>query len=290
MTSKHTFLGYIGSCIDITRRKLSETDLRIAATAFESQEAMVITDTDQVILRVNKAFVRVTGYTVEEAVGKTPALLKSGRHDAAFYQAMWESLSRDGHWQGEIWDRRKNGEIYPKWLIITAVKDEGGHVTHYVGTHIRHHRAQGGRRSRSSSWPSMIRSPSLPNRRLLQERLKHGIDVERRDGKQLALLMLDLDRFKAVNDSLGHLAGDELLQQVAERITTRLRDVDMVARLGGDEFIVLLEDIAHPEDAARVAEEIIADLSKPFQLASKRRCTDWRQHWHQPVSATRRHS
>jgi len=260
-----TFLGYIGSCIDITRRKLSETDLRIASTAFESQEAMAITDKDQVILRVNQAFVRVTGYSVEEAVGKTPALLKSGRQDAEFYRAMWESLSRDGHWQGEIWNRRKNDEVYPEWLNITAVTDEGGHVTNYVASFsdITERKTAEYEIQHLAFHDSLTQ---LPNRRLLLERLRHGIEVERREGKQLALLMLDLDRFKAVNDSFGHQAGDELLQQVARRITSRLREVDMVARLGGDEFIVLLEDITHPDDAARVAEGIIADLSKPFQL------------------------
>jgi len=179
---------------------------------------------------------------------------------------MWAGIERDGTWQGEIWDRRKNGEIYPKWLIISVVKGDDGVVTHYVGTHIdiTERKAAEEQIKQLAFFDPLTQ---LPNRRLLQERLKHGIDVERRDGKQLALLMLDLDRFKAVNDSLGHLAGDELLQQVAARITTRLRDVDMVARLGGDEFIVLLEDIAHPEDAARVAEDIIADLSKVFCVA-----------------------
>lgn len=260
-----TFLGYIGSCIDITQRKLAETDLRIASTAFESQESMAITDKDQVILRVNQAFVRVTGYSVEEAVGKTPSLLKSGRQSTEFYRAMWESLARDGHWQGEIWNRRKNGEVHPEWLNITAVTDESGKVTNYVASFydISERKTAENEIQNLAFYDPLTQ---LPNRRLLQERLKHGIDMERRDGKQLALLMLDLDRFKAVNDSLGHQAGDELLQQVAERITTRLREVDMVARLGGDEFIVLLEDITHPDDAARVAEEIIADLSKPFRL------------------------
>ncbi|MGZ5076477.1 MAG: EAL domain-containing protein [Methylobacter sp.] len=263
---QETFLGYIGSCIDITSRKLAETDLRIASTAFESQEAMAITDNQQVILRVNQAFVRVTGYSVEEAVGKTPALLKSGRQDDQFYQAMWESLSRDGHWQGEIWNRRKNGEIYPEWLNITAVTDERGQVTNYVASFsdITERKMAENEIQHLAFHDSLTQ---LPNRRLLLERLKHGIDVERREGKQLALLMLDLDRFKAVNDSLGHQAGDELLQQVANKIIRRLRDVDMVARLGGDEFIVLLEDITHPDDAARIAEEIIADLSKPFRLS-----------------------
>ncbi len=238
----------------------------IDATAFGwSQEAIVIADTNNVILRVNKAFTESTGYTAEDAVGHNMNLLKSGRHDDVFYNAMQESINHTGTWQGEIWDRRKNGEIYPSWLTLTAVKDAAGAVIYYVGTHldITQRKAVEEEMARLAFYDPLTH---LPNRLLLQERLKQGIKVARREGKQLALLMLDLDRFKAVNDSLGHLAGDELLQQVAERITTRLRSVDMVARLGGDEFIVLLEDIAYPEDAARLAEEIVADLSKPFGL------------------------
>lgn len=251
---------------DVTQTKQAEAHLRVAAIAFESNEPMVITDAKNIILQVNRAFIESTGYTKEEAVGQKINLLKSGRHDAAFYATMWDGIERNGTWQGEIWDRRKNGEIYPKWLILSVVKGDDGTVTHYVGTHIDiTERKAAEKQIKQLAFYDPL--TQLPNRRLLQERLKHGIDVERRDGKQLALLMLDLDRFKVVNDSLGHLAGDELLQQVAARITTRLRDVDMVARLGGDEFVVLLEDINHPEDAARVAEDIIGDLSKPFCVA-----------------------
>jgi diguanylate cyclase (GGDEF)-like protein/PAS domain S-box-containing protein len=248
---------------DVTSRKQADAHLRIAAIAFESNEPMVITDANNIILQVNQAFTKSTGYTKEEAVGQKVNLLKSGRHGEAFYKAMWETIELTGTWQGEIWDRRKNGEIYPKWLIISVVRGDDGAVTHYVGTHIdiTERKAAEEQIKQLAFYDPLTQ---LPNRRLLQERLKHGIDVERRGGKQLALLMLDLDRFKSVNDSMGHLVGDELLQQVAKRITSRLREVDMVARLGGDEFIVLLEDIAHPEDAARVAEDIIADLSKPF--------------------------
>jgi diguanylate cyclase (GGDEF)-like protein/PAS domain S-box-containing protein len=256
-------LFFASALRDVTLRKQADAHLRIAAIAFESNEPMVITDANNIILQVNQAFTKSTGYTKEEAVGQKINLLKSGRHGEAFYKAIWETIERTGTWQGEIWDRRKNGEIYPKWLIISVVKGDDGVATHYVGTHIdiTERKAAEEQIKQLAFYDPLTQ---LPNRRLLQERLKHGIDVERRDGKQLALLMLDLDRFKSVNDSMGHLAGDELLQQVAERITSRLREVDMVARLGGDEFIVLLEDIAHPEDAARVAEDIITDLSKPF--------------------------
>jgi len=260
---------------DITERKQAEADLRIAAIAFETQEAMMITDTHQVILKVNQAFVRITGYSAEEAIGQTPALLKSGYQDAKFYQTMWESLVRDGYWQSEIWNRRKCGDVYPERITITAVTNAEGNVVNYVGTFddISQHKKAEETIHDLVFYDSLTK---LPNRRLLLERLKHSIEVERRDGKQLALMMLDLDRFKVINDSLGYLAGDELLQQVATRIATRLRKVDIVARLrkvdllahlGGDEFIMLLEDITHTEDAARVAEQVIAILSKPFYLS-----------------------
>ena len=258
-------LRMVGSAQDITEHKRIELDLSIAAVAFESQDPIVITDTSSIILRINKAFSVSTGYSEQEALGQKISMLKSGRHDAAFYAEMWESILSVGTWQGEIWDRRKNGEIYPKWLSITAVKGSNGITSHYVATHtdISERKISEEKIKQLAFYDPLTQ---LPNRRLLLERLQHSMDIERRDGKHLGLLMLDLDRFKAVNDSLGHLAGDKLLQQVAARITARLREVDMVARLGGDEFIVLLEDIVHLEDAARVAEEIIADLTKPFYL------------------------
>ena len=257
---------YVDLALLAIEREQAELNIRLAATAFESREALVITDTNGVILRINNAFTELTGYSPEETIGKKINMLKSGHHDAAFYAAMWESLINLGVWQGEIWDRRKNGEIYPKWLTITAVKGSEGVTTHYIATHIdiTERKAAAEEIKLLAFYDPLTQ---LPNRRLLQERLKHSINVERRDGKQMSLLMLDLDRFKAVNDSLGHLAGDELLQQVAARIKARLREVDMVARLGGDEFIVLLEDIAQPEDAARVADDIITDLTKPFCLS-----------------------
>ncbi|TAN48151.1 MAG: EAL domain-containing protein [Methylococcaceae bacterium] len=250
---------------NLIQRKRAEVNLRIAAIAFESQEAMVITDADNIILRVNRAFTETTGYTAEEAVGNKMNLLRSGRHDPHFYALMWQSIQQYGSWQGEIWDRRKNGEIYLKWLTITAVTGRHGEITHYVGTQtdITERKAAEERTRYLAHYDPLTQ---LPNRRLLYDRLEHGIRTAVRDGKQMALLMLDLDRFKDVNDSLGHLAGDELLQQVAGRLSARLRKVDTVARLGGDEFIVLLEDIARPEDAARVAEVLIKDLSKPFRL------------------------
>lgn len=250
---------------DITNRKQAEIELRIAATAFESQQAMVITDADSIILRINAAFTETTGYTAEDAIGQKMDLIKSGRHDKAFYQAMWESINTTGSWQGEIWDRRKNGEVYPKWLTITAVIGNDGKVSHYVGTHmdITERKATEEYINRLAFYDPLTQ---LPNRRLLQERLKQGIKVNRRTNSQMAVLMMDLDKFKAVNDTLGHAAGDELLQQVAERIQVQLREVDMVARLGGDEFVILIENISHYDHIARVANAIIYNLSQPFRL------------------------
>jgi diguanylate cyclase (GGDEF)-like protein len=183
---------------------------------------------------------------------------------------MWESINSTDAWQGEIWNRRKNGEVYPQWLIITAVKepyDISRQVNNYVASFsdISSRKAAEEEIKQLAFYDPLTQ---LPNRRLLQEQLKHSIEIERRDGKKLALLMLDLDRFKQVNDNFGHLTGDELLHQVGVRMLARIRDVDLVARLGGDEFVVVLEDIARSEDAARVANEIISVLSKPFHLAS----------------------
>ena len=250
---------------DITNRKQAEMELRIAAIAFESQEAMVITDAHNIILRINAAFAKTTGYTAKELIGRKMNLLKSGRHDNDFYQAMWEEINCNGSWKGEIWDRRKNGEIYPKWLTITAVIGSDGKVSHYVGTHtdITERKATEEYINRLAFYDSLT---ELPNRRLLQERLKHGIELNNQTGSLMAVLMMDLDKFKSVNDNLGHTAGDELLLQVAERIRAQLREVDMVARWGGDEFVILMEDVGHYEYVAHVADAIIHALSQPFTL------------------------
>ncbi len=259
------FSGYIGSAIDISERKQTEVDLRIASAAFEAQEPLIITDADSIILRANNAFVETTGYMREELVGQKMNFLKSGRHDLKFYEDMRKTIDSTGFWQGEIWDKCKNGKIIPVWLTISAVKNDESKVTHYVGTYIditKRKLAEDEIKNLAFYDPLT----QLPNRRLLQERVIHCIQRSQREGQQFALMMLDLDRFKDVNDTLGHQLGDALLKQVANRIKSKLRAVDMVARLGGDEFLVLLENIAQPEDAARVAERIVEDLSKAFQL------------------------
>ena len=248
-------------------------ELRLAAAAFETQEGIMITDTNGVILRVNQAFTETTGYSAEDAVGQTPRLLKSGRHNADFYRAMWESINRTGTWQGEIWDRRKNGEVYPKWLAITAVKGDDGVATHYVGVHtdITERKAAEEEIRSLAFYDPLTR---LPNRRLLIDWLKHALAASARSCGSGALLFIDLDNFKTLNDTLGHDIGDLLLQQVAQRLKSCVRGGDTVARLGGDEFVVILEDLSeHALDAAAqteaIGEKILAALNQTYQLASQ---------------------
>ncbi|QLH50540.1 MAG: EAL domain-containing protein [Candidatus Accumulibacter cognatus] len=256
---------------DITDRKQAEQWERIAATAFESQQGMFITDAAGVILRVNQAFTEITGYSAEECIGQTPKLLSSGRHDAAFYAAIRHSLERQGSWQGEIWNRRKNAEIFPEWLTISAVTDNEGRVTHYVSTlaDISLRKAAQEEIQQLAFYDALTR---LPNRRLLQDRLRTAMAASARSGRQGALLFIDLDNFKTLNDTLGHDMGDCLLQQVAKRLLACVRDRDTVARLGGDEFVVMLTGLdRRPQEAATqsriVGEKILAALNRPYDLA-----------------------
>ncbi len=257
-----------GLATDISEIKLAENELRIAATAFESQEGMFITGADGVIQRVNNAFVETTGYSAEEAVGKTPAILKSGRHDAAFYQEIREALDRDGHWQGEIWNRRKNGEIYPEWETISVVKGADGQITHYVSTFTDISlRKKTEEQIRTLAFYDPL--TQLPNRRLLLDRLHQALASSVRNERQGALLFIDLDNFKSINDTQGHAVGDLLLVEAARRLQGCIREGDTTARLSGDEFVVLLEDLDANEQAAAsqaetVGEKILATIGKPY--------------------------
>lgn len=212
-------------------RNLADADIRIAAITFDSLEAMMVTDARGVILRVNRAFTQTTGYTAEEAVGQTPRLLNSGRHPADFFRAMWEGIERTGGWQGEIWDRRKNGEVYPKWLTISAVNDGDGFVTNYIGTHydITDRKKAEEKLNELAFFDPLTH---LPNRTLLLDRLKQAMTAGNRNKAYGALLFIDLDHFKTLNDTQGHDQGDQLLRQVALRITASVREGDTVARLG----------------------------------------------------------
>ena len=255
---------------DVTTIKKSEAESRIAAIAFETNDGLIITDAESSILKVNKAFTKITGYGDEEVVGKNPRMFASGRHDAAFFAAMWESINGSGQWSGEIWNRRKNGELFPEKLTITAVKTDKGIVTNYVGTvtDISYIKAAADEIQQLAFFDSLTR---LPNRRLLMDRLKQALASSARSKRQGAVLFLDLDHFKVLNDSRGHDVGDLLLQQVAERLTLCVREGDTVARLGGDEYVVVLEDLSEDglETAAlteTIAKKIIDALNQPYPL------------------------
>jgi diguanylate cyclase (GGDEF)-like protein/PAS domain S-box-containing protein len=260
----------MGITEDITERKKVETDLRIAATVFESQEGMLICDANNIILRVNRAFTHITGYSAEEVIGKNPRILQSDRQNEEFYASIWKSINEMGAWEGEIWNRRKNGETYPEYLTITAVKDQNNKVTNYVGTFndITLSKAAADKVERLAYYDPLT---GLPNRRRLQDRLKQALAASHRSNQTGALLFIDMDNFKNLNDTLGHDMGDLLLQQVAERLGSCVRENDTVARLGGDEFVVLLEDLANETFEAAtqtevVGKKILTTLNQPYQL------------------------
>lgn len=257
---------------DLTRLKQAEREQAIAATAFNSQEGMMVTDKGGTILKVNKAFTRITGYSSEEAIGQNPRLLKSDCQAADFYVRMWQKIKNFGSWEGEIWNRRKNGEIYPEYLTITAVKDAGANVTNYVGTFndITQIKASADEILQLAFYDPLTR---LPNRRLLLDRLSTALASMDRSGNVGALLFIDLDYFKSLNDTLGHNIGDLMLQQVAERLTSCVREVDTVARLGGDEFVVMLQDLnldytKAAEKTEIIANKILLTLNQPYQLGT----------------------
>ncbi|MFH2133731.1 MAG: PAS domain S-box protein, partial [Pseudomonadota bacterium] len=255
---------------DISARKQAEAELHIAATAFETQDGIMVTDAEGNILRVNKAFSEITGYDPEQVIGQNPRVLKSGRHDAVFYSAMWHSINTYGSWSGEIWNRRKSGDIYPERLTITALKDEHGKLVNYVASvaDITLHKAAENEIRSLAFYDPLT---GLPNRRLMLDRLQQALSSCGRSKKFGAVLFLDLDNFKSLNDTLGHDKGDLLLQEVARRLELCIRKGDTVARLGGDEFVVMLEDLSpHALEAASqtegVGENILEMLNKPYQL------------------------
>ena len=266
------FLGCCGSIRDITERKKIETELRITATAFESQECMVITDANNIIIRVNKSFTEMTGYTAAEVIGKNPRILSSGYQNSDFYAVMWNRIHCAGSWEGELWNKRKNGEIYPEHLLITAVKNTEGLITNYVGSFkdISKSREAEDKIEKLAFYDTLTH---LPNRSLLLERLQRALIASEHNDKTGAVLFIDLDNFKTLNDTQGHDFGDMLLQEVAVRLLSCVRESDTVARFGGDEFVVILTDLSESLHEAEsqiqhVANKIKTAINKPYQLVS----------------------
>ncbi|WP_018413280.1 EAL domain-containing protein [Methyloversatilis thermotolerans] len=260
---------------DITNRVELEEERRIAAIAFESQQGMMITDAHSVILRVNKAFTGITGFPPEEAIGQSTRLLSSGRHDHAFYRAMWAALHTQGAWEGEIWNRRRNGEVFPERLSISAVRNAQGLITHFVAafTDITFSKAAEDEIRRLAFFDPLT---GLPNRRLLSDRLGQAMAHSARNNQHGALMFIDLDDFKNVNDLLGHHNGDLLLQKAAGRLRDLVRESDTVARFGGDEFVVLLTELPDnagdaAQHAERIASAMLTALNRPYVLDGQTR-------------------
>ena len=258
-------IAMLGS--DITQLRQVENHWRLSAQMFDSShEAMVITDASNRIVSVNDAFSTLTGYAREEVIGQNPRLLQSGRHDRDFYQTMWTSIAERGFWRGDIWDRRKDGSFYPKYLAITAIRDGAGNVVNFsaIFYDITERKRIEDKLDHLAHYDGLT---GLPNRTLLQDRLEQAIASAERLKQKFALLFIDLDGFKQINDDAGHAAGDAVLQVVAQRLLAVIRGMDTAARLGGDEFVVVLTDIGQPENAAQVAQKMIATLAQPCQVA-----------------------
>jgi len=232
-----------------------------------SSESMVVTDAENRIITVNPAFTALTGYTAEEVVGKNPRMLKSGKQSKEFYRAMWDALNTTGHWQGEVWNQRKNGELYAEWLSVNVIYNEDGTKRMHVAIFSDITKKK---MADTVIWnhANFDQLTLLPNRRLFLDRLEQGVKVAHRTGDSLALLFIDLDRFKEVNDTLGHEGGDQLLVEAASRIKQCVREMDTVARMGGDEFTVILPQLADPHYAGKIAEAIIGKLTTPFVISS----------------------
>ena len=258
----------MGITEDITESKRAEENLRITASVFgSSQEGIVITDANNIFLDVNPAFTQITGYTREEVIGKNPKLLSSGRQDNAFYVAMWQSLEQKKIWRGEIWNRRKSGEIYAELLSIAAICNDDGRVQRYVGvfsdiSYLKTHEAE---LSQVANYDVLT---GIPNRRLLADRLDQAVARARRSGRMLSACYIDLDGFKQVNDQYGHEAGDQLLVEVTHRMQEALRAGDTLARLGGDEFVVLFNDLASEQECYQILDRILEIVAMPVIIGS----------------------
>lgn len=259
-------IGVEGIAHDVTTINKANEELRLVASVFNNtDEGIVITDANSRIQRVNRAFCNITGYDEQEIIGFTPRRFKSGRHDRGFYSALWDAILSEGVWQGEIWNRRKNGEVFPSWQTISAVRNEKGEVEQYISifSDITEKKVSE-ERIRTLAYNDAL--TNLPNRQLFIERMQRAIVRAQRKNDMVALLYLDLDRFKHINDSLGHPVGDVLIQQVADRLQRCVRAEDTVARLGGDEFTLIIEEVSDSNQVVRVANKILGSFVDPFMI------------------------
>ncbi|MCW8930587.1 MAG: EAL domain-containing protein [Gammaproteobacteria bacterium] len=253
---------------EIENRQKIESQLRLIATVFEQgTEGIIITDPESIILKVNPAFTSITGYSENEAIGQKANILRSDKHDRAFYQTLWESINNDGQWQGEIWNRRKNGEIYPEWRIISSVLNQEGKLQYYISifSDITNRKLSEDHIYRLAHYDILT---NLPNRSLFQERLTQSIAHAKRNQQITGVLFMDLDGFKNINDSMGHVAGDQLLQAVANRVKACIREEDTLARLGGDEFTLILENLTSLDCASQIADKILNTIKEPIHLSN----------------------
>jgi diguanylate cyclase (GGDEF)-like protein/PAS domain S-box-containing protein len=253
---------------DVTRQREAEEQTRLAARVFEaSQDGIFITDNHGLIISVNPAFTQRTGYTIADLLGKDPGMISSGQHDDSFYRSMWQALAGEGHWESEIHNRHKNGELLAQWISISALRDEEGILRHYIAvlSDITEHKSSTSHMAYLAQHDFLT---GLPNRILLRDRLNQGISAANRDRKEMAVLFIDLDGFKQVNDHFGHAVGDQLLKEVARRMQVQLRDIDTVSRLGGDEFVVLLRDLGGISGAAMVATKLCQTIAEPYRIGT----------------------
>ena len=268
LNMEHLYISELKAALQARDKALrtSETSLRLAYKVIEaSHDAVMITDAKGIIQSVNPSFCKLTGYSADEALGQTPSLLSSGQHDHLFYQQMWQGLQQQGYWQGEIWNKRKNGEIYPEWLSISAVRNDQGAINQYAAifSDITERKK---REQKIHELAYFDELTGLANRRLFQDRLEQALANAKRHHHQLAVLFLDLDLFKRINDTLGHQAGDEALRQVAKRLQKASRAGESVARLGGDEFTMLVPECEAKEEIVKLAQRIVAQFELPFQI------------------------
>ncbi|MBS1142952.1 MAG: hypothetical protein H6R14_358 [Proteobacteria bacterium] len=257
----------IGTSQDITTQHEVDAQMRLLASSVQfSGEAILITDVDNNIITVNPSFTRLTGYSAEEAAGRNPRFLSAGRTTKEEYARMWDGIINNGFWQGEVWDRRKDGGIYPKWISISVIRDDEGKVLYHIAhfTDISSERAAEERLHHIAHHDVLT---GLLNRLSLKGRMDQALATARRDGSRVAVMFIDLDRFKVINDTLGHHIGDELLIEVAKRLRENVRDSDVVARLGGDEFVIMLSGVDHTSSVALVAEKLVLSVGEGYRIA-----------------------